>query len=461
MTIRRSGRLAILLAAGALLAGACSASKDEGATDTTASAEETTAAPETTAASSGDVTTAAADAATTTTQPAGEKFGTLDSPCGPGDATIADGENGGDTLKLGAATDKGYEAAPGLNIEMEDSAKAFAGWCNEQGGIGGLQIDIVPLDGKLFTPGPAMEQACAEVFAMVGGGFVFDDQIFPRFHECKMINFAGYTVSATAAMSNGKVQPIPNPSNDKPVSWFLWAKKAYPDAIKKMAIFYGNFQTTVVVKDSIVETLQKLGGFDPAPIEIAYAAGGEPNWAPFAQQLKDNNVTAMTFVGTANNLILLGKAMNEIGYRPELILQEANFYDSQMTQEGNTDATEGMFVRTAYAPFEEADKFPGMQAYLDVMKKYNPEGKKAGLGLQSMSAYLMFATAAKACLESNGNVLGAGVCARRRKEDHQLDGRRSPHRDRPGRQHAPRMHDHHASAERGVQAGVSRVRRCR
>ena len=44
---------------------------------------------------------------------------------------------------------------------------------------------------------------------------------------------------------------------------------------------------------------------------------------------------------------------------------------------------------------EEADTHPATQQYLDVMDKQG--GKKALLGMQSSSAWLLFATLAKAC----------------------------------------------------------------
>jgi hypothetical protein len=76
------------------------------------------------------------DGPDTTDAPTGPMFGTMASPCGPatdaGVPTIADGQNGGDTIKLGTANDHGYEGSPGLTIEMLDAAKAFAGWCNAQ-----------------------------------------------------------------------------------------------------------------------------------------------------------------------------------------------------------------------------------------------------------------------------------------------------------------------------------------
>ena len=57
-------------------------------------------------------------------------FGTMDSPCGKGTATVDATQNGGPTLKVVSATDKGFTITPGLDIELEDAAKGFVGWCN-------------------------------------------------------------------------------------------------------------------------------------------------------------------------------------------------------------------------------------------------------------------------------------------------------------------------------------------
>jgi ABC-type branched-subunit amino acid transport system substrate-binding protein len=376
------------------------------APEPTTAPEETTAPAETTAP---DGTTAPTEPTETTEPvPEGPMFGDMPSPCGPagpeGAPTVADGQNGGDTLRIGTATDHGYEASPGLTIEMLDAAEAFAGWCNAQGGIRGLPIEIVDLDGKLFNVPAAIEQACADVFAMVGGGWVFDDQMFPRFHECGMISFAGYTVTPTAADANGKVQPIPNPSVVKPTTWLLWAKENYAEAIANTTIMYGDFLTTKIVADTLEATMNEVGGFT-VNARTPYSPTGEANWVPFAQKLKDDATSALFYVGSEANLVLLYKAMREVGYVPELVLTDANFYSEIMVAEGNADATQGLRSRTAYAPFEEADDFPGMASYLDMMGEFNADGKVAGLGLQATSAYLTFVTAANACLDANDNVL--------------------------------------------------------
>lgn len=367
----------------------------------------TTQAPATAAPAATDAPVVS-DAPVMTDAPTGPMFGTMASPCGPatdaGVPTIADGQNGGDTIKLGTANDHGYEGSPGLTIEMLDAAKAFAGWCNAQGGIRGLPLEIVDLDGKLFSVPPSMEKACSEVFAMAGGGWVFDDQMYPRFHECGMISFSGYAVTAAASMANGKIQPIPNPANEKPAQWLNWAKATYPEEIKNVAIVYGDFLTTKSVADQLAATMKAVGGFGE-PEYIPYNPAGEANWTPFAQQMKSKGITYMSFVGSDSNFVLLYKAMREVGYVPEVVLNDANFYTEVMTAPGNGESSEGFLARTMYAPFGEADLFPGMASYLDMMATYNPEGRVAGLGLQATSALLMFATAANSCLDVNNNIL--------------------------------------------------------
>ncbi len=69
------------------------------------------------------------------------KFGTLDSPCGPGSATGATDRGVTDSAStIGYGDDRGFAQSPGLNKEMGDSVKAFIKWCNDQGGINGRKI---------------------------------------------------------------------------------------------------------------------------------------------------------------------------------------------------------------------------------------------------------------------------------------------------------------------------------
>ena len=112
--------LAVLLCVLALAASACGASGESSGEESDEGVTETTAA-------TGD------DAA---------MWGDLESPCGEGDASVKEGEGPAtDKLYLGVPNDRNSEIRPGLNAEFWDAAVAYAGWCNDQGGIQGLPIE--------------------------------------------------------------------------------------------------------------------------------------------------------------------------------------------------------------------------------------------------------------------------------------------------------------------------------
>ncbi|HLU42967.1 MAG TPA: hypothetical protein VKZ55_11240, partial [Microthrixaceae bacterium] len=146
--------LLILMCALAMVAGACGASGDESASE-----EEESNGTEEQGGGSGEA-----------------MWGDLESPCGEGDARVAEGEGPAtDRLLLGVANDRNSDIRPGLNAEFWDAATAYAEWCNAQGGIEGLEIELVDLDGGVVAVEAAMTTACEGVFAMVGGGYAMDN----------------------------------------------------------------------------------------------------------------------------------------------------------------------------------------------------------------------------------------------------------------------------------------------
>ena len=174
---------------------------------------------------------------------------------------------GADKLYIGVANDRTAEARPGLLKEMYDSTVAFANWCNTQGGIGGLEVAPVDLDGQLFKVEQAMTTACSSAFAMVGGGWAQDNLAFTGkdgsdFHKCKMIAFPGFAVSTDFADANGVVQPLPNHGYVKSNTWLEDIAKMYPDEMKKTAVVYGEGLDSIRInKDQNKATMEKAGGY--------------------------------------------------------------------------------------------------------------------------------------------------------------------------------------------------------
>jgi hypothetical protein len=76
------------------------------------------------------------------------------------------------------------------------------------------------------------------------------------------------------------------------------------------------------------------------------------------------------------------------------MLMETNLYDEGWVEAAGASA-DGVFVRTVFWPFEEADQNPATQQYLDLLEAQG--GKVAELGVQAMSAWLLFAQSARDC----------------------------------------------------------------
>jgi ABC-type branched-subunit amino acid transport system substrate-binding protein len=378
--------LMVLAVALALVAGACGASGDDGdqaEDEGTPTTEATTA-----------------DAAA---------FGEMDEPvCGEGDLSVEPDEAGGspDVLRIGVAGDRSSDIRPGLNKDMWDSSTAFAAWCNEQGGIGGLPIEIVDLDAALFNVEAAMTAACTGVFAMVGGGMVqdqlqFSDKEGSDFHKCAMIDIPGFANSPEKGDSNGQVQPLPNPGTTQNTTWFSDFQDLEPDAAEKWVVIWGELPSIEAVKIKYESSMETIGGTEIMD-SISYPAAGADDWVPYAQKLIDSGATSFTWIGEPVFFTKFLETARQRGWEGTALLETNNYNQALLD---SAEATEGTVVRTAFHPLEEADDWPATADYLEIVNGNVDDASVGPLGMQSFSAWLLFATAANACGEENDGVL--------------------------------------------------------
>lgn len=336
------------------------------------------------------------------------KFGTLDSPCGkaPDGTTvkIAAGEDGGSAskLRLGIASDKTSDIRPGLLKEFYDTGVAFTEWCNAQGGIAGLPIELVDLDGKLLSVEAAMTTACTGVFAMVGGGFAQDNLVFSGkdgsdFHKCKLIAFTGFAVTTDFAEANGVIQPIPNPAYKKANTFWHDLQQKYPDEVKKTAAVYGDVPSLRVNKDGNKAVAATVPGFNYV-VDIPYNPITQ-DWSLIAQQVVQEGVTAVNFVGEPEGMSGFVSKLKDQNWKG-VIFADANQYDPKLFSAG-PDLAAGVVIRLAAHMFEEADEYPAIKEYVDIMGQ-DPSRKIAALGIQGWSAWLLFATSVNKCIEKSG-----------------------------------------------------------
>jgi ABC-type branched-subunit amino acid transport system substrate-binding protein len=336
----------------------------------------------------GSATTQADGAAT-------DHFGTLASPCGPGDASGATDQGvTDDQIVIGYGDDAGFSVSPGLSHETSDAIKAMIAWCNEQGGINGREIVGNYYDAAITNVVNAMTQACGEVFMLVGEAWALDSDQEETRLGCGLPAVPTYSVSPVFANAPLSYQAAPNPADIFAAGSAGQVADLFPEEIKKSAVMYGNFSATIDTKDKVLQAFPEYGfKFLDCPQE--YAIGGEADWKPFAQKLKDCGAEVVYYSGQAypNMQNLLDDAA-QLDYHPIWLTDSNNYLQSfaDWNTSGNGDQ---VYLRSAFVPFEAAEPDSATQQYVDIVQANG--GDISQLGQQATSSFLLWATAAKEC----------------------------------------------------------------
>ena len=322
-------------------------------------------------------------------------FGELETVCSDGEpGTTTEVGLTADEVRLGTVTDKASAERPGLTQEMYDTAVAFAAWCNEHGGIGGREVVIDDLDAKLFEYGQRIGEACQQDFALVGGGAVFDAQDDGARVDCGLINLPGYAVTPQARVADLQVQPVPNPVYSFAAHGYRWLLEANPD-VTKLGILWVNLDGPATIHAQTVEMAEQRGM--EVVFDEQYRPIGETGWRGYVQKMRDEGVEAFEMIGEPENMVALQQAMQTEGWYPTFTILQPNYFDAKYAEEGAGSVSDATYMRSPFPTFDMADEAPAMADYLELMERYNPEGKTAMLGMQGLSAFLLFATAANAC----------------------------------------------------------------
>jgi ABC-type branched-subunit amino acid transport system substrate-binding protein len=325
-------------------------------------------------------------------------FGDLASPCGPAEGeNVATGDQGvtADSITIGYGDDAGYQGSPGLNKPMSDAVRALIDWCNDQGGINGRTLEGEYYDGKVLEATNVMTEACAEVFMLVGHGFVLDGAAEQTRVSCGLPQVPGYTVSATVAHGPMTFNSVPNPIDLAPTGQADLLAKAFPEQVKKAAVVYGDVAAMKESAAKVKDTYPDFGWTFLPDCEQTYAIGGTVQWGPYVQKLKDCGAEVVYFSGAPMpNLQNFLDAASQADYRPKWVT-DTNFYEETFAQANTGGNADEVYVRMVFTPFEQAESNEATKLYLDLVE--GAGGQPATLGVQATSSFLLWATAAKAC----------------------------------------------------------------
>jgi ABC-type branched-subunit amino acid transport system substrate-binding protein len=336
---------------------------------------------------------------TTSTAPAGPTFGDAPLPCGPAKAgetnTASDTGVTADTITIGAGDDRGYAQTPGLNKEMTEAIQAVAALCNKAGGINGRQIQVKTYDAAILAIQKAMTQACSDnLFFLVGEGFALDSNQEEVRLGCKLPAVPGYSVSSAFANAPLMYEPVPNPADQETSEAAVELARLQPDSITAAATLVGNFSATQETRDKVLAAYPKFGFKFLANGKIEYSILGESDWTPFIKRLKDAGAKFVYWSGECTNLLKAMQAAKLNNYTA-VWQTETNHYETKCADSNTDGAMNGLYIRMAFIPFEEASTDKAVQDYLKMIQDAGT--KPTQLGMQSTSAFLLWATAAQSC----------------------------------------------------------------
>ncbi|MDQ1521606.1 MAG: hypothetical protein QOI55_2679 [Actinomycetota bacterium] len=381
----RKLRWPVVFAVVVMLAGACGRSSNNAGGDDSGGGGSSSAPP-------------------TTAKKTAGSFGDLKDPvCGPAPSgaslTASDTGVTASSIQVSTFSDPGFVGRPGLNQELFDTATAFSAWCNAAGGINGRKIVLKKRDAQLTQFQQRVIEACQQKdFMMVGGGAVFDDTGQKERLQCGLPTVAGYVVTPAATEADLTYQPVPNPLGEASIGDFRWLGQKFPDATKKVAAITGAISTTITVLKRYQEVIKGLGW--KVVYNDTYNPLGESNWRPKAEGIKSSGAKAIVWVGEPKFEAQLMKALSDIGYPVDFVRTDANHYDPVLLSTGGA-AVNNVYVRSVFHPFldaSDADKNEAVKEYRDMVQKYvGSKGKIAYLGVQGLSAWVLFAQAATSC----------------------------------------------------------------
>ncbi|MEE2032358.1 ABC transporter substrate-binding protein [Rhodococcus chondri] len=339
---------------------------------------------------------AAPAAANEAAAPSESKFGTLESPCGQGDAKGATDQGISDTeIRIGYGDDRGYVKSPGLNREMGDAVAAMIDWCNAQGGINGRQIVGTHYDAAMTQANAVTQDACANEFMLVGHGFAMDQTSEQTRVACNLAAVPGFTAAPDAANGPMKYQGVPFPVDFANGSQWFQLAEMYPDLVGDFDVI-NSTMPTIIATTTKIRSVAESAGFTLKDCGVTLNYDGEPSYVPFAEKYKECGVKGLwTSRSASPGELNFVKALDQVGINP-IFMGEATWYADGVS-EWNKDSglLDNLHAGMTFQMLEHADSVPAVKKYVELVEEQG--GKTALLGMQATSSFLLWATAAKEC----------------------------------------------------------------
>ena len=305
-----------------------------------------------------------------------------------------------ETLRVGVIADvETGGVADGRSRSVHSAMGAWAEAVNAAGGLAGRTVEVVTLDAGLFGHEATLAEACAgDIFALVGGDALFDDEGVELLREpgCDLVDFPALVHSPRRAAAPRTFQAAPVSNEVADVGALRWVADRQPVRIRSTGTFFVDFPVTVIAAERLVEAARGLGFeliYDPS------VAIGD-NLDPYVEGMIDAGVHHLLWEGDTQHLVDLLASASAAGLAVGVNCGSA--CHSALFLESAGETADGVLIWSRYLPLREEDHSPELAAYRQWLAVVDPEATPDLQGVAAWSAGRLFEEAVR-------RAIGAGT----------------------------------------------------
>lgn len=292
-----------------------------------------------------------------------------------------------DVIRLAVIFD---DETAGISDQLfRDAWLGALAWQNEvngNGGLGGRNVEVVPLDARLFDHQSALEDVCdGDFFAIVGSHSLGDSdgaEILGT-EECFIADFAGEVYGAQRAASDVTILANPFLNDVRQAGPARYLLEEFPEASQNVGLIYYDALDLSSESERQREMLQAQG----LNVVADLTANLEEDPAErIALDWDEAGAESLVWTADPGRLIDVLDALDE---KPAFVLCEWGCYSQQFLIDGG-ETVDGVYTWIAYSPFDSPQRAGDLLLYQFNLASVSRDARWSEVGLQSWMAGRFF-----------------------------------------------------------------------
>jgi len=305
-------------------------------------------------------------------------------------------------IRVAIVADVDVPGRPGLFQDSVDGLRAWASHVNERGGLAGRTVTVEFHDSRL-SPDEfrnATLKACQNALAMVGTTAVADGNV-AELARCGIPEIRQLAVARAhreVATSFGIVDSRPGAVMLGPARWYL-REFGQRDCCIGLWLAPGDVPDVLAFYRDLYEGQLSLGYRQG---RFVTTSARDANFTPYIQAIRSTGANYVWTGSDYNIVVRLRQEARVQGVDSVLVWDCAlQCYDPDFLRTGGADV-EGHYVQVFMHPFEEADRYPAVKAYLDALRRVNPVAEPNAFSAGTWMAGQLFADAVERTVAEHG-----------------------------------------------------------